>query len=139
MSTSIETKLRTAALTFAPLTALLGTSPFRWYNTQFTEGSGYPAIVVRRVSGVPLWAIVGRMQNSWMRLQFTIWEGEVPDDSDATLEALRKFLDQFSATNNAGQFANQILNDGIRGFYAETQPGVFQTILDAMIFNNDES
>lgn len=138
MSTSIETKLRIAALADSTLVSLLqtGSGQFRWYNTQLVQGSAYPAIVVNRISGAPLYVNVGRNPLSQIRVQFTIWEGPNPGTTDGTLEALREFLDTFSATGISSQAPNTILNV-MSGLFAETQPGIFQTILDAMIWNND--
>ena len=144
MSTSIETKLRTAAIANAGLTALLGTAPFRWYNTQENQGPPpsagvqFPCITAQQVSGVPIYNLGGRGPMNQIRVQFTIWEGPTPDTTDAVLQALRVFLDTFSAVQ-AGNFANQIVNDGRRGFYAATKPGIFQKFVDVMIWNNTDS
>lgn len=135
MSTPIEVKLYAAASQNPGLIAQLGSSPFRWYNVQLTEGSAYPAIVVLRVSGPPLYAMSNRVTTTRYRMQFTIWEGYTPDDTDAVFGALRSFLDTFSATGIAANFA-EIVNVK-RGIFTDTQPGVFQTIVDAMIYNND--
>jgi hypothetical protein len=136
-STPILVKLFAAASANAGLHALLGASPFRWYNLQLTEGSAYPAIVVQKVSGVPqFYNIGGRGPTTVYRIQFTIWEGPVPDDTNAVLQALRVFLDTFSAVENPAQYPNQIMNE-MDGFYADTQPGIFQTLVDAFIYNAD--
>jgi hypothetical protein len=136
-STPILVKLAEAAEVYAPLTALLGTAPFRWWNKQLVEGSAYPAITAMKVSGVPMFYNVGgRGPTTVYRVQFTIWEGLTPDDTDAVLQALRTFLDTFSAVENTGQFPNQIVMER-DGFYAQTQPGIFQTLVDALIYNAD--
>jgi hypothetical protein len=136
MSTSIETKLYQAASVNAGLVSLLG-SPFRWYPVQLTEGSAYPAITILRVSGPGYYALNGRMATTLYRIQFTIWEGPQPDDTDSTLNALKAFLDTFSATGITSNFGKVVSER--RGFYAETQPGIYQTSVDAMIFNNDNT
>ncbi len=136
MSTPLVVKLRQAAIYFTPLTGVLGTNPFKWYNTQLYEGSAYPAIPAQQVSSVPVYSISGRNPLARARVQFTIWEGQRPDDTNSVLEALREFLDSFSAVGNPTQFANQIINER-DGLYPGTQPGIFQTMVDAYIYNSD--
>lgn len=134
-STPLEVKLFAAALANPGLQAVLGTSPFRWYSTQLTAGSAYPAIVAHQVSGAPLYTLPGRNPMGRYRVQFTIWEGYVPDTTNAVLDALRSFMDSFSAITS-GFPANVMVNQ-TDGLWAETQPGVFQTILDYFVWNND--
>ena len=136
-STPLEVKLYTAASANAGLVALLGTSPFRWSSMQLTAGWTYPAIVTRQISGVPLNWNRGRNALSRYRVQFTIWEGYVPDTSNAVLEALRQFLDTFCATTTGNPGA--LIANMTDGLWAETQPGVYQTIIDYYIWNNDET
>ena len=136
MSTPLEVKLFSAASADSALTALLGSSPFRWYNVQLTEGSAYPAITVHRISGAPLYAADGRNTLALYRMQVTIWEGQTPDTSDSVLSALRSFLDSFSATGVPSQTENRIVNV-MRALYAETQPAIFQTVVDVMIRSSD--
>jgi hypothetical protein len=135
-STPIEVKLFAGASANPGLIALLGSAPFRWYSTQLTAGSAYPAIVAHQVSGPTLYTLGGRNPMSKPRVQFTIWEGYTPDTGNSVLSALRAFMDGFDAAGT-GYPNNQIANltDGL---YAETQPGVYQTIIDYYIWNNDQ-
>jgi hypothetical protein len=135
MSLPIEVKLFAAASAFPALQAVLGSSPFRWYNVQLTEGSAYPAIVILKVSGPKLASYGGINSTSRYRIQFTIWEGPTPDVTDSTLSALRAFLAQFSGTAITGNYS-PVVNE-LRRLYAETQPPIYQTIVDAMVTNND--
>jgi hypothetical protein len=117
--------------------ALLGTNPFRWSSTQLTAGWPYPAIVAHQVSGPPLYVLGGRNPMSRVRVQFTIWEGYTPDTTNAVLDALRSFMDGFTATPTA--IPNNQLADLRDGLWAETQPGVYQTLADYFIWNNDST
>ena len=136
MSTPLVVKLRQAAVTNAGLTSVLGSAPFRWYNTQLYEGSAYPAITANQISSVPVYSVTGRNPLARARVQFTIWEGQTPDDTNSVLDALRAFLDSFSAVGNPTQFANQI-NSELDRLYPATQPPIFQTLVDAYIYNSD--
>jgi hypothetical protein len=135
MSTSIEAKLRIAASADATLPSLLGTTPFRWYDTQLVEGSAYPAMVCLRVSDVPTYVNQGQNPMELVRIQITIWEGQTAETTDALINALENFLATFSATSVIGYASNRIVNKR-RGFFAQTQPGIFQNIIDVMIWNN---
>lgn len=137
MSTPIEVKLFQAASANPGLLAVLGTSPFRWYSTQLTPGSQFPAIVAHQVSGQNLNAFQGRLQSSRLRVQFTIFEGPVPDTSNTVWDALMAFMDSFSATAT-GIPNNQIANI-TDGMYVETQPPIFQTMVDFFIWNQDNT
>jgi hypothetical protein len=138
MSTPLEVKLRQAALADPSLTALLGLTgnTFRWYSVQLYEGSAYPAVTCHQISSVPVYSFSGRNPLARARVQFTIWEGQTPDDTNSVLDALRSFLDTFSAVGNPTQFPNQIVAE-LDGLYPNTQPGIYQTIVDAMIYNSD--
>jgi hypothetical protein len=144
MPTSIEAKLYQAASVNAGLLALLGGSPpnFRWSDTQEIPGSPYPAVVVHKISNPKLYSLggpttSGRNPRSQVRVQFTIWEGYTPDTSASVETAIYAFLDTFSATAT-GFPDNQIVNV-TDGLYAETQPSVYQTMIDVMIRNDDNT
>jgi hypothetical protein len=142
MATTIEAKLYAAAQLNPGLLALLGGAApnFRWSDTQEIPGSPYPAVVVHKISNPKLYSlggptISGRNPRSQVRVQFTIWEGFTPDGSATVEQAIYAFLDTFSATPT-GYPDNQIMNV-TDGLYAETQPGVYQTMIDVMIRNDD--
>src|SRR5665213_2816139 len=71
ISTPLVVKLRQAAVTNSGLTSLLGSAPFRWYNTQLYEGSAYPAITANQISSVPVYSVGGRKPLARARVQFT--------------------------------------------------------------------
>jgi len=134
--TPIEAKLRNAAALDAGLAALLGTAPFRWFDTQETPGAAFPAVTVQEISAVPLYANTGQNPMALVRVQITIWEGQAADETDSVLNALQAFLATFSATSIPGQASNRIVNRW-RRMYTETQPGVYLRMVDVMIWNND--
>jgi hypothetical protein len=72
-----------------------------------------------------------------VRVQFTVWEGYTPDGTGAVEQAIMAFLDGFSATPS-GIPDNQIANV-TDGLFVETQPGVYQTMIDVMIRNDDST
>lgn len=135
-NTPLLVKLRTKAALNAGLTSLLGAAPFRWYNMQLAEGSAFPAITAMKVSGIPFYNVGQRGPSTVYRIQFTIWEDQVPDDTNSVLQALRVFLDSFSAVENTAQYPVQILNER-GGLYPLTQPPIYQTSIDALIYNAD--
>jgi hypothetical protein len=134
---TLEAKLFAAASAYAPLTALLGTSPFRWYVTQLTQGSAMPAVVVFQVSDPAAYAFTGKLPTSAKRMQFTIW-GDSAEKAQAVEAALVAFLGSFSAYGIPGlvSYANYVVN--VRaGMYTQTQPARFLRTVDAMVQNND--
>lgn len=140
--TTLEVKLRTAALAFPGLTGLLGgTDPnkFQWWDTQLTQSSPMPAVVAIQVSGAPLYATDGRNPLERIRIQFTIW-GTTGQQARSVEQQVKEFLDGFNATgissNQAGP--NTIVN--VRGGgYTQTSPIRYWRTMDAMIFNSDSN
>lgn len=139
MPTSLEARLRTAAAAFPGLTALLGSSPFRWYDTQLAQDSAFPAITVLLVSDVLMYSLQGILQTSWSRVQFTIWD--IDPESARNVEAeLMLFLAQFNGDGVMISFSPPVCKNFIltrrSGFYAQTQPPNYWRTVDAKIFNN---
>ena len=138
MATSLEIKIRTAAAAYAPLAALLGTSPFRWYDTQLVQGTVFPAVVTQLVSNAPTYALPGALTASFARVQFTVW------DTDAErARAVEAAITAFLTVANFGPysspvtvFANYILNTR-QSMYPQTQPPQFQRIMDCKVYNDD--
>lgn len=133
--------LRTAAAAYPALSALLGTNPFRFYDTQLVQGSAYPAIVTYQVSDVKDYSVTARLVTGWTRVQFTIWGGQADPGQAAAeqvLQALLPFLDQFNGTGIPNQiiYPNNVVNVR-RGLFAETDPPIFQRLVDVKIFYND--
>jgi Protein of unknown function (DUF3168) len=139
--TPLKDKIRAAAIATPALTALLGTNPFRFFDTQLPQGSAFPAVVVQIISGGKSYALNTRLATGFSRVQFTIWSTNTAAGyaSQAALEiALANFLDGLNLVGIAGlsQYSN-IIVDTRDGFYAQTQPGNPLKQIDAMIFSND--
>lgn len=138
MSTPIEVKLVQAAAANSGLSGLLGSAPFRWYDTQLAQGSAFPAVAAQVISATKLYVFEGRPSLSRYRVQFTIWGGQNAggrDAADQTRDALFAFLDSFSATA-PGQYPNQVVMDR-RALYFQADPPIFQRVIDAMIYSDD--
>lgn len=136
--TTLEAKLRTAAAADTALTALLGTTPFRWYDTQLNETVNvFPAVVVQLISSSDAYAFNRRLPGGFSRVQFTIWasSGENARSVEAELVC---FLNQFNAigVSNLPQYPNTVLNRR-SGLYVETAPPMYQRIVDVSIFDNE--
>lgn len=136
MATPLKDKLRTAAAANAGLQALLGTSPFRWWNLQLNQNSAYPAIVAQIISDPQNYAFTGMLPTSFTRVQFTLWDTD-SERLEALQAALYAFLAGFSGTGITGLVAqpNFVMNSR-DGMYAQTQPVRFLRIIDAKVFNN---
>lgn len=135
--TDLKSLLRTQASAFGGLTALLGTTPFRWWDTTLQQGSAYPAIVVTMVSNPRNYVLMGRLPTGWSRVQFTIWDTDTLRAS--TVEnALLAFFDVFNAVGpaNLPSYPVEVVNDR-ETTVPEPEPKRFLRILDAMIFSND--
>jgi hypothetical protein len=141
MSTPLKQKLLTAAAADANLGALLGPSPFRWYSIQLMQGSAWPAVVVQIISTIPKYTYSGRAQNPVQnRVQFTIWGGPGESGTQAAYSvenALKTFLDGFDAIGVPGLvlYPNYITLER-DGFFIQTDTGIYQRLLDVMIWDN---
>ena len=152
MYTSLKAKLFAAALQDAGLVSLLGGgSPLtlRYFDTQLPQsaGTGFPAIVVRQVSDIPMYATTSMLPTRMARMQFDVYgagqpgaNANNPPDSqsaDAVVQALTAFLNSFNGDGITGrtQSPNLIVSDRDAGI-AATQPITFQRIVDAKIFWN---
>ena len=142
--TTLTVKLWNAAQENAALAALLLSNSFtgsqapfngvfRWYDLQLRQFSPYPAVTVRIISPVPY---QGQQRNplSRARIQLTLWEGQTRDYQGLLVQAVRDFLDSFTASAAASR--TLIIDDGSDGFYAQTDPGIYQRIVEAYIFND---
>lgn len=141
MATSLEVKLRTAALATPALTALLGTSPFRWYDMQLDQNSTLPAVTIQAISIVNQYSLSVRLVNALCRVQFTIYDTD-PERARAVEMAIVVFIDTFNAMNTSSAVsrqANWVVNrrQGSPSQNAQTQPLTFVRSLDAMIWNNE--
>ena len=141
MSTPLQSRIRAAAAAYAPLNALLGTNPFRWFAEQLPQGQALPAIVVKQISGSPTYVVTGRLHTGWTRLQFLIWGGKADAGAQAREDveaALLSFLDQWDGgIGIAGlqQYPNLVV--GQRDFlFPQTDGPIYQRVTDAQIFSN---
>jgi len=138
MATTLEVKLRTAASANAPLTALLGTSPFRWYDMQEAQGGTFPSVTVQMIAAVNQYSLTQRLNNSHNRVQFTVWDTD-PERARSVELAVLNFLDGFNAYNAGDQNPRQRNEVVMRrqGGNPQTQPLTFWRILDAYIWHNE--
>ena len=139
MPSTLIVKIISAASSYAPLTALLGTTPFRMYTLQDVQGGGFPAVTVRLVTQPRVYAFTGRLSSNFARVEFLIF-GAAPggENARAVAAAIISFLDQFNAAGLPSQKANanDVLDETELGI-AETQPLTFQIRLQARIFTNE--
>lgn len=135
---TLEAKLRTAASAWADLVALLGSSPFRWFDTQLDQKVNvFPAIVVLMVSSADTYAFNRRLPGGFSRVQFTIW-ADSGQDARAVETELVCFLNRFNAVGVSGleQYPNTVLNR--RGsLYPNTDGPKYQRIVDVSVFDNE--
>jgi len=137
VSTSIKAKLFAAASTYGALTALLGTNPFRWYDTQLQQGTAFPAVVVRLISNPRSYVTAGRMPSSFGRVEFKVY-GAGNDSQNADLvisNGLLPFLDTFNASAQPLGGANYVEGDRDFGI-AQTQPMTYLRVVDARIYDD---
>lgn len=139
MSTPFNERLRAAAFADTTLKALLGIplNRFRWYNRQLVQGSVFPAIVVRQISGSDTYVDAGRLPTGFARYQFTIW-AESQESAQAVDQALTDFSVTFNSSGIPGlsSYPNYILLRR-EGIFAPTDPGKYLTTIDMQMWQND--
>jgi hypothetical protein len=136
MATTLEVKVRTGAAAYAPLTALLGSSPFRWFDTQLPQGATFPAVVAQLISNPQNYYMGGQMDTSFARLQLTVWDTDA-ERARAVEAAISSFLQQFTASGApAGRAKPNYIMNTRQSMYPQTQPPQFQRIIDAKLFDN---
>lgn len=138
---TLKAKLFAAASVNAELQALLGTSPFRWWDSQLLQSSAFPAVVVFIVSNPADYVLGGRMSTSWVRVQFTVYgTGNDSENASAVVSALQDFLATFNAIGvpNLPVYPNRIVNDRDGGV-AATQPLTYTRTLDVMVLNDENA
>lgn len=139
---TLKQNIRNSALAFPGLTAILGSTAatFRWYDQTKPQGAGLPCVVVTVISGVPTYAVTGRLPTGWTRVQFTIW-GSTPGSATAgdVEEQLLLFLDQLNLSGLAGiPVGPAIVNLARDWIYQHTKPPIYGRILDANIWANEQ-
>lgn len=139
MPTSLEVKLRTAALAWPAFSILGPSNAFRWYDLQLKQGSLFPAVAVQVISNKKDYAFQAPVLTSWYRVQFTIWAQPDSAATDAVLQAILGFLMQFNATGNPGQnaYAPNFMLNNLTGMEPALQPPVFKRVADFMMYSND--
>ncbi len=131
-----------SASAYAPLSALLGNAPFRWYFDVLQQGSEYPAIVQQQISGSNTYTAVARLKTGFSRQQLMIWGGPYLAGSQERWEvqaAVTAWLDQWSGGSGISGlplYSNRIV--GQRAFTFTQKDGpIYQLALDAIIFSDD--
>lgn len=135
---SLEDRIRTAAAADPALAVLLGTSPFRWYDTQLSQGTDFPAVVMQQVSGQDTYVFSGRMPTGFSRYQFVIWDTNPSRGRDVDV-AVTAFFTTFNGPQLPGVaqcwYGSQIINRRST-LFAKPEPAKYQRILDVSIFSN---
>jgi hypothetical protein len=141
MATDLKERIRLAAIATPALTAVLGTNPFRWYDTRLVQGSAFPAVVAQVISNVKSYVFGGRLPNSHSRVQFTLWA----QNTSAGITALGNlertvgtFLDSLNLIGISGllQYPNRIVL-ARDGFVPTPEPGNSLRLIDVMMASND--
>lgn len=135
--TPLEIKLRTQAAAFSELTALLGTTPFRWYDVQIAQGTAFPAIAVQVVFDGDTYVFAGRLATGFTRVQFDIWDTD-PVRLRQVEGALTDFMNVFNGTGIQGLVA-------YGNFFVMRRQGLtpnptrppYRRICDVNIFSSD--
>lgn len=140
MSTPVEDRMRTAALAFPELQALIDPTSVGagWYDNQLPQGAPFPCIVVQRISAPRQYILTRRLNTFWARYQFTIWGGQYSAGSEArrtVRTALMDFVDSLNlyGVTNIPANAGYIVGDRDAAF-PQTDTIIFQQLIDAMLF-----
>jgi len=138
VSTTLQDRLYRDAALYAPLTALLGTNPFRWYEPPLRQNSTLPAVTVQQVSGNETYGVSRRIKQGDTRMSFVIWGGQYAAGvaaRDAVAAALVDFMDQWDGgigITGLSQYPNRnVLNRETQ--YQWTDTPIYQRIMDFMI------
>lgn len=143
MPTPVRDRIRAAAINTPVLVAILGNSPFRWYDRQVDPGSAFPCVQVQSVSDPATYVYAGQLPTSWGRWQFTLSALRTSKALDgipslvALEAAIVTFLNSLNliGVSSLVQYPNLIVA-ARDGFKPAPSPGVVQRILDVMIFAN---
>jgi len=144
MSTPLEERILTAAQAFPALVSALASNPFAFYFTTLQQGSAFPAIVMRQISGSRMYRVDARMKTGWQRFSFTIWGGQFKAGFDACVTvkmALLSFMDNSAfdgipVGSTRNQAANRLLLD-LSAEYFQTDGPIYQRILDYDIYDDN--
>lgn len=138
---SLKSRLYSAASVDAGLVALLGSSPFRWFDQRLEQGSAFPAVVVESVSSSRMYVGSGQQPTNWNRMQFRVYgTGNDSENADTVVNALADFFNTFDGPGIPGlvSYPNLIVGDTDMGI-AQTQPLTYMRLLDVRIFWNQDA
>jgi Protein of unknown function (DUF3168) len=135
---SLKATLRTSASGNAGLQALLGTSPFRWYDDQLDQGTAFPAVTCLQITRPPIYNVGGNGDTGYTRMQLTIWgAGPGSENANAVVIAIKAFLGTFIAAVGFGPVGrNRVVADRDFGIPL-THPLTYQRVIDVMIFSSE--
>src|SRR5262252_3169440 len=137
MATTIEEKIRSAALLNAPLVSLLGSSPFRWFGPQPEQGAQMPRVRMQRISAPSMYTVNQRMTTRRYRMQFVV-EDTDKLRGESVLAAMRTFFDTFNAMNTSQTVGpNQVVDDFVGESEAQPDPITYWLRMDVYIWNNE--
>jgi hypothetical protein len=135
---TLKARIWAAASVYAPLTALLGTSPFRMFDQRLPQGVAFPAVVMEAVANPHDYVSSGQMPTSFSRIQFRIY-GTGNDSENASLvgDTLIAFFATFDGPGT-GAIANPnyVVGDRDMGI-AQTDPMTYMRLIDIRIFSNE--
>ncbi len=137
---SLKARIYAAASVDAGLIALLGSAPFRLWDQQLQQGSGFPAVVMEMVSNPREYVASGTLPTGWTRMQFRVYgSGNNSENANDVVDALDAFLRTLNLTGlpNSPAFPNLIVGDHDFGI-ASTQPFTYMRLLDVKLFVNDQ-
>ena len=139
MATTLLAKLRTAAALDATLAGLLGSSPFRWFDQQLSQGTAFPAVAAFVVSNIPQYSNTQLMITAQYRVQLNIFDPN-PQKTREVANAIRTFLTTFNAYSPGSPTSlqpNRVVMQRDGGI-AQTQPFTAMQMMDAIIWNNEQ-
>ena len=136
MSTPVKDRLRSAALAYTPLTALIGQN---WFDNQLPQEANIPAIVAQQISVRRLYNLGNRPTRGWWRFQLTVWGGQFSAGAELRGQIRDVLIDFITTTLNLygipslPAFSNYI--DGDRdALFVQTNGPVYQQLVDVVLF-----
>jgi hypothetical protein len=140
--TPLEQKLISGLQGFAAVTALVGQNIFNEQLPQGLLSSSSPGrvLTIKRVSTLSYRTMDANITTLVaVRIQFTAWSNTASANLDvlSIMNALVAFLNQFAAAGSANQAPNDVLNR-FTAPYPQTQPPLWQGVLDTRIFNRED-
>lgn len=135
---TLKARIWAGASAYAPLVALLGSSPFRMFDQRLPQGVTFPAIVMENVSKPRDYVASGQMPTSFNRMQFRIY-GTGNDSENAALvgDTLIAFFATFDGPGTGSPTQpNYVVGDRDMGI-ADTDPMTYMRLIDIRIFSNE--